>query len=43
MAYKDLEKKKATQKAYNEANKDKIKADNEAYYEASNEKRKAKY
>ena len=43
MAYKDLEKKKATQKAYNEANKDKIKAYNEAYYEASKEKRKAHY
>ena len=38
MAYKDLEKKKAYDKAYFKANKDKILAQNKAWYEASKDK-----
>ena len=41
MAYKDLEKKKATQKAYYEANKERLNAQSKAHYEANKDKRNA--
>ena len=40
MAYKDLEKKKAYDKAYFKANKDKILAQNKAWYEANKNDKK---
>ena len=43
MAYKDLEKKKAYDKAYFKANKDKILAQNKAWYEANKNEKKAYY
>ena len=41
MAYKDLDKQRATSKAYYEANRERLKANHKAYYEANSEKVKA--